>query len=67
MIRLPEKMNKKYRNKIRINQQYVVTSMNIHHFLKHVVLGEKYEGKDRSLLADLTDNTSCEKVDIFGP
>lgn len=64
MVRLPEKMNKKYRDSIRMNQQYVVTSNNIHHFLKHIVEGEHYEGRALSLLGDLTGNDSCSKLEI---
>ena len=57
-------MNKKYRDKIRMNQQYMVTSKNVHHFLKHIAEGENYEGKNMSLLSDLTANDSCPKVGI---
>ncbi len=54
MVNLPPKMNKKYRETIRFNQQYVVTSKNIYHYLMHLALGDKYEHKNKSLLSDLT-------------
>jgi hypothetical protein len=65
MVDLPPDMNDHYRDKIRFNQQYVVTSKNVHHYLKHIVMGDKYRYKKMSLLSDLTDNNSCRSVDIF--
>ncbi len=42
-IYLPRKMNKIYRDKIRKNQQNVISMYNVHHFLRHLVEGEGYK------------------------
>ncbi len=52
-ISLPAEINSKYGKMIGRNQQNLVTSKNIHHFINNLILGENYEHKDLGLFGDL--------------
>ena len=39
---VPSKMNIKYRDSIRLNQQNLLTAYNFYHFMKHVAIGDSY-------------------------
>lgn len=65
MVYLPEEMNQVYRDKIRKNQQNTVSMYNVHHFLKHLAIGESYKNKHFGLMGDLTKQKSCEDVLVY--
>ena len=64
MVRLPRVMNSQYRDKIRMNQQYLITSQNVFHLLMQTTEGKRYGVSELSLLNDLSGNSCCANVGI---
>jgi hypothetical protein len=57
-------MNSLYRENIRMNQQYLVTSQHVFHLLMQTMEGGLYKANNLSLLDDLSGNDCCRKVGI---
>ncbi len=58
-------MNKIYRDKIRKNQQNVISMFNMHHFLRHLVEGEGYKLKKFGFFEDLSSQKQCNDVLVY--
>lgn len=65
MLYLPKEVNDVYRDKIRKNQQNAVSMYNVHHFLRHLAEGERYNKKHMGLFGDLTSQKTCDDVLVF--
>lgn len=63
-VAVPEQLNRQVRNRIRLNQQTLVTAYNFYHLLMHVAVGESYADKALGLLSDLSWQTNCSAVGI---
>jgi hypothetical protein len=62
---VPEAMNSKYRNNIRLNQQNLITAYNFYHLLMHTAIGEAYPDKKLGLLADLSFQVNCSTAKVL--
>ena len=63
-VAVPEQLNRQVRNRIRLNQQNLITAYNFYHFLMHVAVGESYRDKALGLLGDLSFQTNCSVINV---
>lgn len=61
-VYLPEKMNRVYRERIRKNQQSLITTYNLHEFMRHIAEGEDYLNKNLGLFGDLSQQKQCADI-----
>jgi hypothetical protein len=61
---VPEAMNGKFREGIRLNQQNLITAYNVYHLLMHVAIGESYPSRKLGLLADLSFQVDCAAAKV---
>lgn len=63
-VKVPEKINKLYRDKIRMNQQTLVSAFNVYHFLMHLVVGEEYQYKQKGLFGNFSQQKDCASARV---
>jgi hypothetical protein len=58
-MRVPKEVNKQYRDKVRMNQQTLLSALNVYHFLMHLAIGNEYQQKEKGLFGDNSHQKDC--------